>query len=155
MDGFEIKTERDTLRRLPRQISAYERLFDRCAVVVAPNHIERALGLVPHHWGVYEVRINGHVEFARHRAPKRNHGHDPETLVRLLWRDEAAVALTGLGVEVPIGATRPWLWQTLLERATLSDLRRVVRRALILRDPASARFGARRLSAVGVPRADR
>ena len=27
MDGFEIKTERDTLRRLPRQASAYARLL--------------------------------------------------------------------------------------------------------------------------------
>lgn len=38
MDGFEIKTERDTLKRLPRQMVAYGRLFDRCTAVVAERH---------------------------------------------------------------------------------------------------------------------
>jgi hypothetical protein len=38
MDGFEIKTERDTLHRLPRQVEAYGRLFDRCTAVVDQRH---------------------------------------------------------------------------------------------------------------------
>jgi hypothetical protein len=37
--GFEIKTDRDTLRRLPRQVEAYNRLFDMC---LTPNFVSTA-----------------------------------------------------------------------------------------------------------------
>ncbi|NOW46689.1 hypothetical protein FHW96_002849 [Novosphingobium sp. SG751A] len=37
--GIEIKTERDTLRRLPTQIAGYSRYFDYTVVVVAECHL--------------------------------------------------------------------------------------------------------------------
>lgn len=36
--GLEIKTERDSLRRLPAQLAAYSKYFDRVIVVAAPCH---------------------------------------------------------------------------------------------------------------------
>lgn len=36
--GFEIKTEQDSLRRLPHQLKAYARHFDRVIAVVAKSH---------------------------------------------------------------------------------------------------------------------
>jgi hypothetical protein len=36
--GLEIKTERDSLRRLPAQLEAYSRYFDHVVVVTAPCH---------------------------------------------------------------------------------------------------------------------
>jgi hypothetical protein len=56
MDGFEIKTGRDTLRRLPRQAAAYARLFDRCYVVLADRHVEEALDILPEWWGITVIR---------------------------------------------------------------------------------------------------
>lgn len=37
--GFEIKTARDTLRRLPTQMEAYARYFDHAVAIVAPCHV--------------------------------------------------------------------------------------------------------------------
>jgi hypothetical protein len=37
--GVEIKTARDTLRRLPSQMAAYARYFDRVVAIVAPCHL--------------------------------------------------------------------------------------------------------------------
>lgn len=37
--GFEIKTEKDTLRRLPSQMDAYSRYFHHAVAIVAPNHL--------------------------------------------------------------------------------------------------------------------
>jgi hypothetical protein len=37
--GFEIKTARDTLRRLPSQMEAYARYFDHSVAIVAPCHL--------------------------------------------------------------------------------------------------------------------
>src|SRR3954451_13577948 len=58
IDGFEIKTERDTLRRLPRQAGAYARLFDRCTAVVADRHRDAAEQLLPKWWGLTAVSVN-------------------------------------------------------------------------------------------------
>lgn len=37
--GFEIKTARDTLRRLPAQMAAYARYFNHAVAIVAPCHV--------------------------------------------------------------------------------------------------------------------
>jgi hypothetical protein len=147
IDGFEIKTERDTLRRLPRQIDAYGRLFDRCSVVVAEKHCEEAAALLPAWWGITTIHVNGGVSFTEIRQPKRNPAVDPEILVRLLWKEEVAMALVNLGATPVERASRGALWRALLETATFSQLRAAVRRALLDRDPARARIATQRFTA--------
>lgn len=146
MDGFEIKTERDSLRRLPRQALAYGRLFDRCTVVVAEKHSEGAEEILPGWWGITTMHVNGPVSFTTVRKARTNPGLDPEILVRLLWRDEVMAALIDLGHEPDRRVPRASLWRQLLATATLTQLRRVVRRAVLGRDPATAQIAVRRLS---------
>ena len=40
--GYEIKSERDTLRRLPGQVTAYSKVLDYCTLVVATRHASHA-----------------------------------------------------------------------------------------------------------------
>lgn len=145
MDGFEIKSERDTLTRLPRQADAYGRLFDRCTAVVAEKHCQRAVELLPTWWGITTVTLNGCVTFTVVRDAAPNPSIDPHTLVRLLWRDEAMAALVRLGAAPEPRASRGSLWNELLRSATLTQLRDSVRHALLARDPAQARIATRRL----------
>jgi hypothetical protein len=146
MDGFEIKTERDTLRRLPRQVQAYTRLFDRCTVVVAEKHADRAADMLPDWWGITTVHVNGLVTFTPKRKPRRNHEVDAEVIVRLLWRDEVFDALRAFGADPDPRSSRNALWHALIQVATLVELRRLVRHALISRDPARARIATRRFA---------
>lgn len=142
--GYEIKTERDSLRRLPRQAAAYGRIFDRCTVVVGPRHTSASVDLLPEWWGVVEVSVNGQVSFDNIRKAQPNPELDPETLVRLLWRSEVQAALAGLNEKVTPSATRATMWRLLLERADVRELRMVVRRALRQRNGADARIPSRR-----------
>jgi hypothetical protein len=144
MDGFEIKTERDTLRRLPRQVAAYGRLFDRCSVVVAEKHRDDAQVMLPAWWGITTVHVNGGVSFTEIRKARSNPAVDPEILVRLLWKEEAVIALMKLGHAPDECASRGALWRDLLAAATLAQLRGAVRRAILNRDPARARITTRR-----------
>jgi hypothetical protein len=146
MDGFEIKTEKDTLRRLPRQVMAYGRLFDRCTVVVADKHREKVTAIVPDWWGITSVSVNGSVSFTTVRKARPNRALDPETLVRLLWRDEAMAALCSLGARPDPKAHRSSLWKELMQTASLSQLRRAVRDALATRDHTRARMPTRRFT---------
>jgi len=148
MDGFEIKTERDTLRRLPRQVAAYGRLFDRCTAVVAERHRMQAEEILPGWWGITTVNVNGVVTFTTDRKPKSNPAIEPEILVRLLWRDEVIHALTALGCEPDRSASRGSLWAELLRSASLRQLKSAVRNALLDRDPRQAKMPTR-LSATG------
>jgi hypothetical protein len=146
MEAFEIKTERDRLRRLPRQIAAYGRIFDRCTAVVSERHVPGTMMIVPEWWGVLVITTGHSISFEIARLAQTNRHVDAETVVRLLWRDEVYTALTELGAAPEPGAVRSSMWDELLCRVDLSGLRRIVRQALLRRDPSRARIPTRRFS---------
>jgi hypothetical protein len=137
LHGFELKSERDTLTRLPRQVGAYSRVLDRCSVVVAARHLPRAVAAVPEWWGVTVADQNDQLEAIRPSLP--NPGPvDRETLVALLWKRDLAAELSRVGMISGRrtgwdGHTREQMRTWLLEKVGLDDLRAAVRRALVLR----------------------
>jgi hypothetical protein len=137
------------LRRLPRQVSAYGRVMDRCTVVLAEKHLEQARSLLPDWWGISTVACNGHIEFKSIRKPRKNPAVDAEILVRLLWREEALTALQQFGASPARSAHRTSLWGELLERCSLTQLRSAVRAALLRRH--RIRVGGRTLNPPRVP----
>lgn len=137
LDAFEIKTERDTLKRLPSQADAYGRVFDRCHAVLACRHVDRALEILPPWWGVQV--IGDGLSFSTLRRAEPNDAVDPETLVRLLWRDEVYGALCDLGEFPDPRAGRFRLWEMLLAVLDVEGLKRVVRDALLVRRARSLR----------------
>lgn len=145
LDGFEIKTDRDSLKRLPRQVAAYSRVFDRCHAVLAPRHVDQATEMLPSWWGV--LVIDHGVRFRVLRDAQANAAVDAETLVRLLWRDEAYTALCNLGCRPDPGVGRFRMWELLLTTLDLDRLKGVVRDLLLLRDPANARIPSQRFAA--------
>jgi hypothetical protein len=145
MSGFEIKSERDTLQRLPRQAAAYARLFDRCSVVLAERHLVGAVTILPEWWGVIVIVQTGEELSFRHvRSAGPNPDVDPETLVRLLWREEVRSVLSALGREPDRQASRASMWQQLLDVADLDRLKDEVRGTLLRRDRTVARIPTRR-----------
>ena len=151
MLGFEIKTDRDTLERLPRQVGAYNRLFDRCTLVLAERHLDAALAIVPEWWGVAMILADrAPLSFSLVRPASPNCGVDPETLVRLLWREEVRSILSEFGAVPDTRASRASMWQELLRLVDLDGLKAAVRKALLERDPSLARFPNRRSSVLDV-----
>ncbi len=60
---YEIKTEKDTLSRLPKQLDSYLRHTDYVTVVAATKHINAVLSRVPPYVGIYELTsFSGSVE---------------------------------------------------------------------------------------------
>ncbi len=152
MDGFEIKTERDTLRRLPRQVVAYGGLFDRCTAVVAERHEAAVREILPMWWGITVIDTTDEdPRFESVRDAATNPSLDPEILVRLLWRAEVQDALRSLGAEPDAAATRSMLWDELLALASLQQLRRAVRHALVNRDRGQAQIFRRTPTPAVVP----
>ena len=132
--GYEIKSDRDTLVRLPKQRLVYSECFDRITIVVGSRHVSKALSEVPDWWGVTEA-ISGTDPLKRVVVPdaERNPRVQSSTIIKLLWKSEVAAILEKLSGPVPRRLTRDELWSQLVECVSDAELREHVRETLKLR----------------------
>jgi hypothetical protein len=133
LEGFEIKSERDSLKRLARQATGYGQVFDRMTIICAERHLERTLAEVPGWWGVEVATAtrDGTVRLVRERAARANPGVEPEAVARLLWREEALAALEDLGRAKGLRSKpRRVLWAALAEELPPRMLGALVRERL-------------------------
>jgi hypothetical protein len=133
--GYEIKSPRDTLERLPRQVTLYGQVLDQATIVTTGKYAARVLDVVPGWWGLLTVSAHGdkvHVEATRPATD--NPTVDPYCVAQLLWRDEAYSLLQRRGLHQGLKkATRFTLWSELAGRLPLPELRDEVREALKVR----------------------
>jgi hypothetical protein len=89
--GYEIKTENDTLTRLPSQVEAYSEVFDKAFIIVSPNHLDKAVDSIPDWWGIYTITSteNDNYSFPCIRKAKLNKKQSSFSLAQLLWKAEA------------------------------------------------------------------
>ncbi len=134
--GIEIKSDHDSLLRLPNQIAEFSRVFDYVTLVSGSKLLRSADSLLPAWWGLVEARAAGEeVILVEHRARRRNPAPEPYAVAELLWRDEALRLLSEHGKERGFRSKRrSEIWGELStsipgERLA-SDVRRVLRSRL-------------------------
>ena len=139
--GFELKSDSDTLARLPYQRDIYNKVFDRVTLVVGAKHWERALPIIPDWWGVWVAKMKGETAvLVRKRPAKRNPDQDPFVLAQMLWKSEAVEVLKAHGLargwssrsaidiskrlasELPIGKLRAHVRTALKVRPNLGQM---------------------------------
>jgi hypothetical protein len=99
LHGLELKSDEDTLARLPEQAESFARVFDRVTLVVEERHVRAAVDLVPDWWGVRVAsKESGRVRFCDLKHAMRNPSPDPIAIAALLWREEALHFLEELGI---------------------------------------------------------
>jgi hypothetical protein len=132
--GYEIKSERDTLNRLPLQIERYECIFDYCTVVAAERHLRYAEQIIPPHWGITAVHGSiGDCSTDEIRTPRRNPNRRIQQIIRLLWKSEWMKVLRAHGVNVPRNAPVRLVWK-MLGKLPAPDIEESVRNALKYRN---------------------
>lgn len=149
LSGYELKSARDSLDRLPNQVKIYSEVLDNAVLVVAENHLKSARRMLKPWWGIsLAVERQGQVQIETVRGPKRNPRIRKASLVQLLWKDEAILALQERGLDRGLRSRpRHLAWERLALELELDDLRDVVRSALKARrewrvDPARDARGA-------------
>lgn len=127
--GYEIKSELDTLKRLPAQREIYNKTLDTITLIAGTNHVEHAINEIPKWWGVAEaIYIRNKIHINKIRRPKHNNNADPYSIVQLLWRDEALDALRTRGLHRGfVSKPREVLWNRLVEHLDFNELRHEVR----------------------------
>jgi hypothetical protein len=133
LKGYEIKSERDSLARLPNQAKAYNKVFDTVTIVVADQHLATVSCMIPAWWGIEVATSNktSLIQISTIRKEDENPSVDPMALVELLWRDEVLALLGQLYPAKNLTyEPRRVLWQILVSAASLSELKKVVRDCL-------------------------
>lgn len=98
LHGYEIKSDMDTLSRLPHQIRVYNSVLDKVSIVVGRRYLEEIRETVPEWWGITfaEIDEGEKVIFSTLRFPQLNPQRDLLAMTKLLWRDEALSLLEEL-----------------------------------------------------------
>lgn len=85
--GYEIKSDFDTLERLPRQITYYNKLFERMTIISSRKFYQQICELVPKWWGVKVISYDG-TRLIEKRKGRKQTTQDKDCLLRLLWKKE-------------------------------------------------------------------
>lgn len=132
--GYELKSAKDNLRRLPKQVLYYSKIMDYCNLVVSDNHFEKALDIIPDYWGIYIARLSssGKVYIRKYKSALFNSTClDPYAIAQLLWRPEIITILDENGIPRGRGyQNRFTLWDKMAESFSLTELRRITRETL-------------------------
>lgn len=98
LHAYELKSDVDSLRRLPKQVRILSSVCDQITLVTTRRHVRSALKMVPEWFGVMlaapterEIALNLYREGARNPSP------DPVAVAKLLWRSELLLILERKG----------------------------------------------------------
>ena len=129
LHGYEIKSDRDSLRRLDIQVDFYGKVLDRATLVVGERHLPDALALLPAWWGVLRIRPTAtEPRFKTVRLGRKNPRKDPRSLVELLWLDDALALLEGRQVARGVrGRPRRLVWDRVCEHFSVDEIAAAVR----------------------------
>jgi hypothetical protein len=98
---YEVKSERDSLARLQRQIAAYMTVFSRVYVITAETHVNAVMASLPEEIGVLQLNRRHQISTLREAAdrPERT---SPIAIFESLRTGEARLILQARGVSVPV-----------------------------------------------------
>lgn len=133
LHGFEIKSDRDKITRLPKQMKMYNSVFDRVTLVVGFRHVRKAFDIIPDWWGVKFVKMGkrGAIYFSEFRKPLNNPSPDSLSIAKLLWREEALFLLDEIGKADGLRSKpRVFIYKKLAQETDLEFLRAKVRQQL-------------------------
>jgi hypothetical protein len=129
LDGFEIKSDADSLSRLSQQIISYNAVFDHSSIVLEERHLSKAIRMIPTWWGIILVTDkNDEFRFTMIRPSDKNANINNYAMAQLLWREEAQEILFNLGIRgSQLRQKRSLLYSYIVEMIDSDELRHIVR----------------------------
>lgn len=96
---YEVKSERDSLRRLARQVTAYAKVFAQVYVIAAEDHVDAVKGSVPEDVGILVLNSRHRISTLR-EAVDRAESTSPAAIFDAIRTEEARMILLAQGVSV-------------------------------------------------------
>ncbi len=131
--GFEIKSERDSLDRLPSQAGFYAKTFDEITIVTTEKHYSKAKKMLPVFWGI-EIAYKDNDDklyLESYRQPEQNYEIDAFSLLSFLWKNELLELFRNNGITKGIKSkTRYELAEKATEVLTFGTINNFVKKTL-------------------------
>lgn len=136
INGFEIKSSKDSLFRLKEQMNTYNSIFDYINLIIEPCHLVSVEKIIPDWWGIIICVLDNYNEviFEEIKTPKKNDHIDPISIAELLWKNEAEDILNKNGF-LPKILRKPkaFLYQYIIDILSLDELKNEVKYYLLNR----------------------
>jgi hypothetical protein len=132
LHGYEIKSDRDSLRRLAGQVAIYSRVLDRATLVVGSRHVGEAIDFVPAWWQILVADTTRYgLRFRQRRRGRANPARDRRALVELLWHNDAVELLAACdALRSYRRRRRSEIWDRICELYGIDEIADVVRAKL-------------------------
>jgi hypothetical protein len=87
LSAFEIKSDVDTLSRLPRQVRSFDCVFDRVSLVTTEKHLREVRAVIPRWWGIVTI-ASASDDIRQRRQARINPRRQVASLLHVLSRPE-------------------------------------------------------------------
>lgn len=129
--GYEIKSENDTLQRLPNQIKYYNKSLEKITISVNKCHLKKALEIIPGWWGI--IVVDNEENISEIREAGLNSFIDTESTLQLLWKDELIELMNRYNLTAKKNLPKSKLHKIILARLEKDIILNEIRQALKLR----------------------
>lgn len=130
LTGYEIKSDLDNYQRLDHQITAYDRFFEKCYIVVGGRHLKSVGQKVPSRWGIITIQSD-QVTVNR---PARAGNPACATQLSVLWKLELSNLLTKAGLPPYTYKSKRYIIDRIVEHLDKAEIKRHVAYELMHRD---------------------
>lgn len=127
LHGYEIKSERDTLERLPKQVEYYTKIFEYITIVTTEKYIKKVIEIIPEFFGIFLIENKkGILKLKKIRNSKKNKNIDYFELAKLLWKEELKEILKENKIKKVSSLTRIELTKKLVENIPCNIIKKNV-----------------------------
>ncbi|MDR3026603.1 MULTISPECIES: sce7726 family protein [Chryseobacterium] len=133
MHAYEIKSEKDNLKRLENQLQEYYKFFEYVTVVTCEKYLNKVLEQFSDKCGVIvALKKNNLITFKKIRRAKKNKCFDKISLVKALWKEEIIDILESIKYNKKgfKSKSKPLLYQIMMDEFNESELLHLVKNKL-------------------------
>lgn len=116
---YEIKSDVDSLARLPTQVNAFSDVFRKVTLITTLKHLTKAQSIIPSWWGLIVARKEKEeVIFNYVRKSKKNPKDTSPDLLKILWNDELKSILSSRNIPFKKGFNRDELVNVIIKNSS-------------------------------------
>lgn len=120
---YEIKSDVDSLSRLPTQVMSFSDVFKKVTLITTFKHLSKAQSIIPSWWGVIVARKEkDEVVFNYVRKSRKNSKDTSSDLLKILWNDELKNILSSRDIPFKKGFNRDELVDVIIKNSSSKSI---------------------------------
>ena len=129
--GYEIKSDEDTLHRLPNQIKFYNKSLEKITIATNLSHLEIVENIIPEWWGILLIEKKGKIVKVRDiKEAMINPCIEDCSILELLWKDELLSIAEKFQIKINKSLTKRIMRKIIAQHLTVKQIILEVRQAL-------------------------